>query len=460
MAIGDIIGEIASLDFDTAGGVLPKIIHVSGTTYAIAYQGSGNDGYLRTVSISDDGATLAVISVLEFDTTNGAAPWIIHIAGTVYAIAYVGPGANGTLKTFNISDDGTSITLIQTFVYESGATIIEPVIVHISGTTYAIFYGGPDNDGWIKTVTIQDDGTITGEIASLEFDATFGLYSDPIHISGDVWAIAYTTTGPNGPGRIKTFTITSAGAISAIASYDYDTNQTSAPDIFHISGNVYAIAYGGPGFDGWLKITVIDNDGTLGGTIIDSLEFDPTYCSNPWVIPISSNVWCIAYTGPDTDGWLRTIKIEDNGIITGEPSYFEYDEATGRYTSMLHISGDVYAIAYLGPGNDGWLKTVEIVTAALLPESAVGYIWEEDTKTHIVVEDRFEKSFEGSLVAAGSNPEGQIFTEDSYFHAIDEEGDERRTEGAVTGDTGPKGTLFTETARLHIIDENSDERYI
>lgn len=362
MAIGDIIREIASLDFDEDGGMLPKIIHIAGIVYAIAYAGGLSDGFLRTVSISDDGATLALINFLEFDDDNGKHPSIIHIAGTVYAIAYQGPGANGTLKTFNISDDGTSITLIQTFVFDAGASIIEPVIVHISGTTYAIFYGGPGNDGWIKTVTIQDDGTITGEIAFLEYETVYGLYPSPIHIAGDVWAVAYTGDAINGPGRIRTFTITGAGAISAIDFYDYDANQTDPPDIFHISGNVYGIAYGGPGLDGWLKTTVINNDGTLGKTILSFLEFDPASCYNPWVIPIGSNVWCIAYTGPDSDGWLRTIKIENDGTITGEEDNHEYDDADGRYQSMVHIAGSVYTIAYFGPGSDGWLKTVEIET--------------------------------------------------------------------------------------------------
>ncbi|GAI93540.1 unnamed protein product, partial [marine sediment metagenome] len=182
---------------------------------------------------------------------------------------------------------------------------------------------------------------------------------------GDVWGVAYTGDAIYGPGRIKTFTITGAGAISEIASYDYDTNQTSPPDIFHISGTVYGIAYGGPGFDGWLKTTVINNDGTLGGAILSSLEFDPSNGKNPWVTPIKENVWCIAYDGPDSDGWLRTIKIENDGTITGEVDYHEYDDVMGLYASMLHISGNVYAIAYFGPGNDGWLKTVEIQTISV-----------------------------------------------------------------------------------------------
>ncbi|MBA7678395.1 hypothetical protein ES703_86670 [subsurface metagenome] len=184
----------------------------------------------------------------------------------------------------------------------------------------------------------------------------------PVHVAGDVWAVAYTADLINGPGRIRTFQITGGGSITPIASYDYDASQTSAPDIFHISGNVYGIAFGGPGFDGWLKTTVINANGTLGGTIIDDLEFDPSNGKNPWVTPIGENVWAIAYDGPGGVGWLRTIKIENNGTITGEVDNHEYDTSMGYYASMLHISGSVYAIAYFGPGNDGWLKTVEVTT--------------------------------------------------------------------------------------------------
>ncbi|MBA7599349.1 hypothetical protein ES703_06381 [subsurface metagenome] len=363
MAIGDIIRVIAFLDFDEYGGTLPKIIHVADAIYAIAYQGYKNDGYLKTISIESDGTIGTVIESLEFDKTHCAHPWIVHIADTVYAVAYCGPGSDGTLKTFSISADGTSITLINTFVFDIDASTVEPVIVHISGTTYAIFYGGPDNDGWIRTVTIQDDGTITGEIAFLEFDTSHGMYSDPVHISGDVWAVAYTADGINGAGRIKTFTITDVGAISAITSYDYDTNQTGSPDIFHISGSVYGIAYANGTSGGLLKTTTINANGTFGGTILSFLNFD-TFAGATWVTFIADNVWCLAYEGPGGDGWLRTIKIENDGTITGQVSFCEYDGTDGKYPSMVHVSGDTYAIAYLGPGIDGWLKTVEITTPA------------------------------------------------------------------------------------------------
>ena len=368
MAIGDIRGIIDSLDFDLYGGVLPKIIHVSGTTYAIGYQGYRNDGYLVTISIEANGAITGVIDSLEFDTSNGAHPWIIHIAGDVHAIAYVGPGGNGTIKTLTIQPDGTIGAVIDTFAYDPGPSVIEPVIVHISGSVYAVFYGGPDNDGWLKTITINSDGTIGGIIDSLEFDTAYGVYSDPIHIGGNVWAVAYTADAIFGPGRIKTISIANNGVIGAIiSSYDYDGNQTSAPDIIHISGNVYVIAYGGPGRHGWLK-TISIVGGSI-GAVIDSMEFEAVYGCNPWIIYVADDVYAIAYDGPDGDGWLKTITINGSGVIGGEVSALEYDPANGRYQSMIHVSGNIYAIAYLGPGNDGWLKTVDIETIPAVSRS-------------------------------------------------------------------------------------------
>jgi len=366
MAIGDIIGEIRSLDFDTTGGTSPKTFHIAGTIYGVAYQGFGNDGYVKTIPIQNDG-TFGVVKSLEFDLVQGRAPWPIHISGDVYAIAYSGPGNNGIIKTLHIADNGDiDPVIIATFTFEAGGGVVEPVIVHVGGTTYAVFYGGPGNDGWLKTITINNDGTIDAVLQSLEFDTAYGLYSDPIHIAGNVWAFAYTANAMFGPGRIRTVTISDAGIIGSIASGDYDANQTSRPDIFHISGNVYGIVYGGPGNDGWLKTVTISAAGVI-GAVINFLEFDIVYGTSPRAVPVGENVWAIAYTGPDNDGWLRTIGIANDGTITGQVDFHEYDTDRGSYSDIIHIYRNVYAVAYLGPGLDGWLKTIEITTPAVAP---------------------------------------------------------------------------------------------
>ncbi len=66
---------------------------------------------------------------------------------------------------------------------------------------------------------------------------------------------------------------------------------------------------------------------------------------------------------------MKTVVINASGVIGGEVSSLEYDPSNGRYQSMVHVSDNVYAIGYLGPGNDGWLKTVDIETVPAVSRS-------------------------------------------------------------------------------------------
>ena len=363
MAIGDITGTIASLEFDTSLGYIPYIIHLSGDVYAIVYSGPGYDGWLKTVGIQSDGTITGTIASFEFDPTVGYEPCIIHISGDVYAIVYGGPpwGTDGWLKTVRIQSDGTITGTIASFEFDP-IYGFSPEIIHISGDVYAIAYHGPDDDGWLKTVGIQSDGTITGTIASFEFDPVKTEYPDIIHVSGDVYAIAYW--GPDGDGWLKTVGIQSDGTITGtIASFEFDQVNGYYPDIIHVSGDVYAIAYHGPDGDGWLKTVGIQSDGTITGTIA-SFEFDQVNGYYPDIIHVSGDVYAIAYHGPDGDGWLKTVGIQSDGTITGTIASFEFSPDDVGFPNILHVSGDVHPIVYTGPGTIGWLKTVGIVSAS------------------------------------------------------------------------------------------------
>ena len=247
---GGIIGEIEdtvldSLEFDTVYGQRPDIILVSGNTYAIAYRGNGNDGFLKTVEIAVDGdITNGVLDSLEFDTSYCLFPDIVQVSDGIFTIAYQGPG----------------------------------------------------NDGFIKTVAIASDGSIGNTVIdTLEFNGSNGREPDMIHISGDMYAIAYRGNGAD--GYVITLEITSDGNIAASTtdSLEYDTSAGYYPNINLISGDIYAIAYRGAGGDGFIRTVEIDNDGNITNSILDSLEFDTSNCYYPDIINISGNVYAIAY---------------------------------------------------------------------------------------------------------------------------------------------------------------------
>jgi len=362
LPFGTIIGEIDQLEFDPVTGTVPYLLCVAPTTYAVAYQGPGNDGWLKTLQVLPDGTITGTISQLEFDPVYGRMPSLCHVYGDVFAIAYSTVAGQGKVITVSITTDGIIGPVITSWIYEPGDKSNHPQIHHVSGSTYCIWYTGPASVGWMSTITISDDGVIGPYIASGIFDPVYAANPCPRHISGSVWACAYQTGGISGPGRLVTLTISAAGAISPIIdTRDFEPAYGYRPDLFHVSGSIYGIAYRGPALDGWLRTIPISPLGNIGAEI-NQLEFDPVqgdYCS---ATPVGADIWVIAYQGPDYDGWMKTIRIQPNGVITGEIDSYEYDPELAYWPHIIHVDGNTYALAYRGPGSDGWLKTIGIIS--------------------------------------------------------------------------------------------------
>ena len=354
-------------EYDTDNGLTPDIIPISGDIYAVAYDGKDNDGFLKTVRINSNGLfTKTPIDTWEYDTDNGMTPDIIPISGNVYAVAYDGKDADGFLKTVTISSGGAiTKTAIDTWEFDT-ANGQTPVIVPISGNVYAIAYNGVDDDGFLKTVTISSSGLITKTpIDTWEYDTFKAQAPDIIHISGNVYAIAYSGDGDD--GFLKTVTISSSGLITktAIDTLEFATVRGKFPDIIPVSGDVYAIAYQGSPSDTdacYLRTVNITSSGIIANTIIDAMEIEPKG-KTPNIIPIATNVYAIASSG---DKWnVRTVHITNDGnIIAKLTNTPVFDAGKGKTPAIIPISGDVYAIAYDGVDDDGFIKTVNLVAGS------------------------------------------------------------------------------------------------
>ena len=321
--------------------------------------------YIVTVTATGGGLPgdiTGVLDSLEFNTSNGREPFIVQVSSEVYAITYSGPGNDGWLETVRIASDGTiTDPQIDTLEFDTTYGLIAPIIP-VAGSVYAIAYTGPGTDGWLKTVQIGSDGQIgNAVIDALEFETNYAYNADIVHVAGDFYAIAYR--GPGNDGWLKTVEIQTDGQITnaVIDSLEFNTSNGLDPAIINISGDVFAIAYSGPGNDGWLETVQIDNTGTIVTPQIDTLEFDTVYGLRPSVVPVSGNFYAIAYRGPGNDGWLKTVEIQTDGQITGTPtSSFEFNTSNGLEPHIINLSGNYFAIAYSGPGTDGWLTTIEI----------------------------------------------------------------------------------------------------
>jgi len=150
-------------------------VHASGDVYAIAYQGGGSDGFVSTVEIATNGQiTDTVIDSLEFDTGNSYTPSIVPISGTIHAIAYLDSGDDGEVRTVEISTTGQitdSVVDLLEYDTSGGDT---PNMVHVLGNvTLAVANDGQTDLAefatWDVIADYQNGGT--GQLVYLEYTA-------------------------------------------------------------------------------------------------------------------------------------------------------------------------------------------------------------------------------------------------------------------------------------------------
>jgi hypothetical protein len=356
---------IDSLEYDTSNGYEPSVVHVSGDIYAIAYRSSGNDGFLKTVSIAEDGEIYNwTIDSLEYDTSSGYEPSLIHVSGDIYAVAYRGSGNDGYLKTVSIATDGDiGNWAIDSLEFDTSSGY-EPGIIHVSGDIYAIAYRGGNSKGYLKTVTIDASGYIGNwAIDTLTFDNWNANEPSIVHISGNVYAIAYR--GFYNLGFLKTVTIDADGDIgnSQIDSiyFDYPCYE---PFIINATDDIFAIIYRGSGNDGFIKTYSIAANGDIGNSVIDTLEFDTSNGYEPRIIHVADDLYAVVYRGQGNDGFLKTVAIAADGDIGDSIiDSLVFDSSGGYEPVITSVSGNIFAIVYRGQSNDGFVKTVEINSA-------------------------------------------------------------------------------------------------
>jgi len=370
---GDITDVVIDkIQYGANGGEYNEMIQVGDGVYAVVYTDWSSDGWLMTASVAPDGSIGATpLDSWEYETSRGIWPDIVHVAGEVYAIVYRGPGNDGFLKTVRIAADGTITPAAVATLEFDNRRCIYPEIIHVAGDTYAIVYCGRGNDGFVKTVQIAADGSIGGPVIdSLEFDNRRGSEPSIINVLGDVYAIAYS--GQRTDGFIKTVTIAPNGDIAntPIDSYEFNTDECQFPEIVNVFDDVYAVVYSGSSpangtlSGGIVSTLAIAPDGTITQAVIDEMAFDVTdseYCD---VIRVAGDIFAVTYTNAGEQGVVSTLSIYSDGQLDSVIiDTLVYDTALGYYPRILPVTGGVFVIAHTGANWYGALTTVGIQTA-------------------------------------------------------------------------------------------------
>jgi len=281
VALGE--GSSVNLEHDTANGQYNSLVQVDADTYALAYAGAdedadgSDDGFISTFTISADGSTITEVESLEHDTVQGQYNSLVQVDADTYALAYAGAGDDGFISTFTI-DSGGDITPIKVANHaalgEGSSVNLEHdtakglfnSLVHVAGDTYALAYAGAGDNGFISTFTIDSGGAITAVKTqslgnNLEHDTANGKLNSLVQVDADTYALAYTGAGDD--GFISTFTISADGStITEVESLEHDTATGRYNSLVKVDADTYALAYEGDGSDGFISTFTIDGAAT------------------------------------------------------------------------------------------------------------------------------------------------------------------------------------------------------
>lgn len=365
MADGDISAPDDTLIWNALAIEEPRPLHVSGDVYAFAFEESPDLGRVGTVAIDSDGLIGAALEdVMTYESVKMEWPDIVHVSGNVFAIVHSGVDVDGFIRTVTIHDNGLiDDTEIDSWEFEE-TNCRWCRIFHVAGTTFGVTYSC-DYKMKLVTITIAADGTITKTLAGSQvYDATSGYSSIPIKLDSNVFAFFYCRL--NSDARIVTLTIADNGAITAteLGSLEVDGGVNLINTGCLVQENIYAFIFQKSDYFYYVTTVNITATGTT-LSVIATFKLEPaaSYGSRISVLRISDTIICVAYSGPDNDGFMKTIEIDAAGAITDPVlDTSEFDEAICDDPVIIAITADVYAVFYRGTSGYGTIITPGVVT--------------------------------------------------------------------------------------------------
>ena len=362
------IAEVASLEFDNQHGTYHSIVqmgNLSGTdyTYLVAYTGVDGDGFIKTITITADGSTINEVQSLVHDNVAGAYQSLVQVNSDTYLLAYQGQNNDGYLKTFKVPINGTSITQVAVLEHDANNNSWNS-LVQVDSDTYVLAYAGHSDDGTIKTFTVPADGSSITQVAALEHDANKGIYNSLVQVDSDTYVLAYTDYWND--GQLKTFTIPADGSnITQVQALEYDVNLSAYNALVKIDSDTYAVSwygFNGGASDSYVKTFTIPADGSS-ITGVASMAYSISYNYHPSWIDMGNNSFVLADALSSYIGRIKTFYIPSDGSSISLIKDLDYTGNTyGTDNSLVKVDANTVALAYSGDGSDGFITTFTIET--------------------------------------------------------------------------------------------------
>jgi hypothetical protein len=220
---------VATLEHATGKGESNSLVQVDNDTYALAYRGPDDDGFITTFTIPADGSTITEVATLEHDTNNDGSNSLVKLNSKTYALAYSGANNDGYFTLFEISANGATITKVASLEFDTGYNGYNSLEI-ADANTAVLAYMGPGDDGYIKTFTLVSNDDQAPTILSVS------LASDNSTLAVTFSEAIFNTDGGSGALEASDFYFAISGGSAGLSS--------STPTSISASGNVYTLGFG------------------------------------------------------------------------------------------------------------------------------------------------------------------------------------------------------------------------
>lgn len=312
VAAGGDLGSVKdSLTFENTAWHRIALCLVSPGILALAYHHYLNAGHLVTYAIDSEGAiNHTPIDTLTYIDEGGDGASLVSCGfNDIFAVASDGAGNNGYITTFSIDSDGyISDSPLASYEFDGGMGLGHS-LVNITGNIFASFYQGNAYYPTVRTFEIKNDGSIAiPENNSLTLEEAHAVHTVVLKVGPSKFSCCYDLD--TYVGKIKTITINDQGSIAETfaSEFDFPDAVFRQSDFIHVGNNCHAVVYRGVDDDGWIKTTSIDSGGNI-ADIIDDNKFQATFASDPSCIRISGDILLIAYIGDDNYAYVSSLGI-------------------------------------------------------------------------------------------------------------------------------------------------------
>ena len=391
--------EISESHHNNVQGKWNSLVKVDDDTYALAYRGQSNQGWIQTFSISPDGLTITKVHPHRFESSAVTSNSFIKVDDDTYALAYAGYSNKGIIKTFDINASGSTVTQKSNLTHD-GYDALWNSLIHLNGTTYMLAYAGRNSHGWVKTFTISDNGSSIVEIAGspLEYDASMGKYNALHKMTDSTAVLVYSNTNL----QVSTFKIsTDAATITETDQKEIFDGASAWNSIAQVDSNTYLVSSQRLSKKGHLFTIDISGDGSI-SVVEDNYEHEENFYEAGSLLATGSNTYVLAYRGDNSThhglGMIKMFGVGGDGKNIKQLYSTKHRNVNG-HNSLANVDSDTYALAHYGTSYDGFMKTFTVkATDSIIPK--IAYLTVKDNNASVDV--TFTEPIYSSAYASGA----------------------------------------------------------